>query len=238
MIDNPPNGDLSNKVLFSFDGSNVLSGGISSGNLLKRDAANGRPLQSLKLSGYEDLVNAMTLSPNGAQMLSGSHQNSDYSLRLWDVADGTLLKTLRGHRNYIQSATYSADGTRIASGSSDNTVRLWDVVSGKSRITYKGHTFGVTSVAFSSDCIRVSSGSIDGTIRIWDIAGGTLLASLQGDYSGTNQVYSTAFSPIGNRNISGSAESTIRVWIVSNCVSTLIKEISHHPIFPVKVLSI
>ena len=35
--------------------------------------------------------------------------------------------TLKGHTGWVYSVRFSPDGTRIASGSDDNTIRLWDV---------------------------------------------------------------------------------------------------------------
>lgn len=46
--------------------------------------------------------------------------------RIWEV-----LHTLRGHSKFVYSVSASADATRIASGSGDNTVRGWDVKSGE-----------------------------------------------------------------------------------------------------------
>jgi transcription initiation factor TFIID subunit 5 len=52
---------------------------------------------------------------------------------LWDLATSRRLATFNGHKNTIWSLDFSADGSMLASGSSDQTVRLWDV-SGKKKI--------------------------------------------------------------------------------------------------------
>ena len=66
------------------------------------------------------------------------------------------------------SVAFSPDGTRIVSGSADNTVRLWNADTGQpigQPIT--GHTDTVYSVAFSPDGNTVVSGSLDKTMRLW-----------------------------------------------------------------------
>ena len=35
------------------------------------------------------------------------------------------LKTLKGHSSFVNSVAFSPDGTKIISGSSDNTIKIW-----------------------------------------------------------------------------------------------------------------
>lgn len=52
-------------------------------------------------------------------------------MKLWDVVSGACLNTFDQHQGYVMSVTFSPDGGKLASVSSDNTVKLWDVVSGE-----------------------------------------------------------------------------------------------------------
>ena len=40
----------------------------------------------------------------------------------------------------MNSVSFSPDGTKVASGSDDNTVKLWDVTSGECLQTLEGHS--------------------------------------------------------------------------------------------------
>ncbi|KAG8984013.1 hypothetical protein FRB90_005624, partial [Tulasnella sp. 427] len=118
--------------------------------------------------------------------------------------------TVQG-RVEISSVAFSADGKRIASGSTYGTVRLWDAETGQqSGEPLEGHTARVTSVALSPDGKRIASGSSDGTVRLWDADTGQQSGEpLTGH---TARVTSVALSPDGKRIASGSWDKTVRLW--------------------------
>ena len=121
-----------------------------------------------------------------------------------------ILHVFHGHRWEVQSVAFSPDGTRIVSGSGDNTIRLWDAASGTAiEEPLQGHSAWVKSVAFSPDGARIVSGSDDKTIRLWDAASGTAIGEpLQGH---SHWVESVAFSPDGARIVSGSGDKNIQL---------------------------
>jgi WD40 repeat protein len=90
-------------------------------------------------------------------------------VKLWDVATGKELRTMKGHFNSIWCVAFHPDGTRLATASFDQTVRLWDIASGLELATLKGHPDRVLGVAFSPDGGRLASaGGKDLTVRLWD----------------------------------------------------------------------
>ncbi|KAG1891650.1 WD40-repeat-containing domain protein [Suillus fuscotomentosus] len=111
----------------------------------------------------------------------------------------------------IRTVSFSPDGTRIVSGSDDQTIRLWDAGTGQPvGEPLKGHTGLIRTVSFSPDGTRIVSGSDDQTIRLWDAGTGKSVGKpLEGH---TSWITSVLFSPDGNRIISCSRDGTVRVW--------------------------
>jgi WD40 repeat protein len=84
-----------------------------------------------------------------------------------DYTKFKCLKTLEGDSEGVLSVAYSPDGTKIISGSEDNTIKIWDANTGECLKTLEGHSGWVRSVAFSPDGTKIISGSFDDTIKIW-----------------------------------------------------------------------
>jgi len=76
-------------------------------------------------------------------LASGS---DDRTVKLWDVANGKLLRTLAGHENVVLSVTFDQSGYMLASGSSDKTVMLWHVDSGNAWVHRDPIDPGVTAI--------------------------------------------------------------------------------------------
>jgi serine/threonine protein kinase len=85
-----------------------------------------------------------------------------------EKAAAKTVVTLEGHSYYVNSVSFSPDGSRIVSGSHDETLKVWDAETGQEMLTLKGHSDGVMSVSFSPDGRRIVSGSHDETLKVWD----------------------------------------------------------------------
>ena len=139
------------------------------------------------------LFNSVAWSRDGKTLASASDDNT---IKLWDVASGTELRTLNAHGKAVKSVVWdsastnnrkafisvawSRDGKMLASASADETIKLWDVTSGIELRTLSGHKDFVTSVSWSSDGKTLTSASADKTIKLWDITSGIELRTLSG----------------------------------------------------------
>ena len=56
---------------------------------------------------------------------------------MWDAKSGAELLTLKGHTGTVWWVSFSADGSRIVTGSDDRTAKVWDARSGAESLTLK-----------------------------------------------------------------------------------------------------
>ncbi|WKU43106.1 serine/threonine-protein kinase [Streptomyces sp. VNUA116] len=205
-----------NAVAFSPDGK-TLAGG--DGPLVRLWGVAARARSTALVGGHTGDVTTVAFSPDGKTLAGGSgggtgpNADTDYTVRLWDLATQRVIATLTGHTDRVSSVTFSPDGKTLASGSFDKTVRLWDVAAGSAKATLTS-AGSVWSVVFSPDSTTLASGGGGGrgephTVRLWDMAGQKVTATLTGH---TGTVRTLAFSPDGKILASGSSDRTIRVW--------------------------
>jgi WD40 repeat protein len=152
--------DEGSRLVFSPDGTRIA--GVTGAAVTVWDVARGRSLVTFgaQIGDFRSLA----FLPHGRRILTA---NGDATARLFDARSGTLLGTLKGHRNALTDARFSPDGRRIVTSSLDLTARLWDVATGRELQRYAGHTSAVLAVAFSPDGRSVVTASADGTARRW-----------------------------------------------------------------------
>lgn len=75
----------------------------------------------------------------------------DSKIRIWQLPEGILTRTISGHTGWVNSICFSPDGRLLASGSKDGTIKIWKVEDGSLMMTLEAHggEEGVDSVSFS-----------------------------------------------------------------------------------------
>jgi WD40 repeat protein len=155
-------------------------------------------------------VTSLNFNHDGSHIITGSY---DAVVRLWDVTNGTLIKTFKGHTGTVWSVAFSPDGKTIASCSEDKTIKLWDAETGTCIKIMKGHALNIWSIKFTPDGSKIISGSFDKTIKIWNAVTGELIRTISGH---TEAIVDVAVSADGQTIASASDDKTIKLWRVSD----------------------
>jgi WD40 repeat protein len=127
--------------------------------------------------------------------------------------------SLSGHNDFVQTLTVF--GSRLYSGSADNTIKVWDLSEDPLPVFSLGTLYGHNNevVCLLAKQGRLFSGSKDHTVKVWDISSESLpsypIATLVGH---SFSVYALAIDGEegGGRTrlFTGSGDKTIKVWAV------------------------
>ncbi len=148
-------------------------------------------------------------SADGSLLLS---TGKDRLIKLWDVAQGKLLREFKGHTDDVMMADFSPDGRLLVSASKDQTVRVWEVASGKQRKLFKDRppkkmteeeelAFArqppplMNWAAFSPDGKSVITASDNFSLKLWDLASGKAKVVFRDDGCRQRRVYRRQDAP-------------------------------------------
>jgi WD40 repeat protein len=161
-------------LLLMPDRKGVLSS-TADGQLMMWDARSGKIIG--RFPGPEswqslEPIRLLAADRQGQWLVSG---NWSGTVSVWNLAQGSVVRTIVGHKKAISAIDLNATADYVASGSSDRLIKVWNLKTGKLIRVLKGHQAEVTTLEFSPTQSWLISGSRDRTIRVWDVKTGALV---------------------------------------------------------------
>lgn len=201
-----------NSVAISPDGQRLAAGVAESdgGVVYLWDLATASVVRLWKAESIS--VGSLAFSPDGSILATGA---VDRTIRLWRVADGSLIRQLSLPGQSL-SLTYMPSGGALGAGMcslSDQSFAclrgeawLWEMPSGRVLEKLTGPSAWVNSVAFSPDGAILAGGARDGKIYFWRTSDGVLLSVLSADQGSAERVaISSDGRWVASAHIDGSA---------------------------------
>lgn len=165
-------------------------------------------------------------SRDGKRIVSNSGAPAGSLFGVWDVKEGTRLKSLSGNIFSCMSASFSPDGALFAAGGNNRQVSVWHAATGDSAFHLDiGDT--CRHLAFDSTGRLLAAVSTNYTwragdeahdqgqaIHVWDIPSRSRKIYISRAHS--EMIVSILFSPDNRRLFSVDANGTMKVWDATN----------------------
>jgi WD40 repeat protein len=195
---------------FSPDGQYVLTESSVFGNgTLSLWSMDGK--QVFQVNSQYDYDDCKFSSDSQSIAAFSLHEKRVY---VWDI-QGSYLNSFPVYNKSVASGvfvsgnmTFSPDGQRIVTASTDGTAGVWET-RGERIAVLGNHTQGLATAIFSPDGKYILTASGDKTLRLWQEFAPQGAAVVSGH---SHEVRSAVFSPDGQTILTASADKTARVW--------------------------
>lgn len=174
------------------------------------DFTNNKLFVNIKKKEFKNTT-AIASSKDGTYLACG---NSAGQINIFNNNDGVLKLKLSfyGHKQRINSLSFSTKENKLVSCSDDRTIKIWDPNSGRQiGDTLKENKSAVKIVKFSKNDKFVYSMEIDNIIRIYNSENKKQLYTITTDTININSLDDVQF---GNDIclITGNSDNTIQIW--------------------------
>ncbi|MCA9204522.1 MAG: hypothetical protein KDA59_15820 [Planctomycetales bacterium] len=211
--------DLVQSLAFNPAGDLLVSGGYRNVKFWRRP----QNVHLKDIAGLDSPARSIAVSADQKWLAFGLENGQ---IKLVDAASGNVAHTMQGHGGPVSGVAFSADGSKLLSGSHDKTHRLWNTADGQAIASVEGPA-PVNAVAFISEGKEVATADADNKIRVWALPGSAEKPAEGAEPAAPQPirelnghggpVHSLAvLDAAGTQLVSGSQDATVRVWTVAN----------------------
>lgn len=156
-------------------------------------------LDPVRFIEMPEWVMDLAFSPDSKTLASAQGN----TVKLWRVADGSLLRTLEGHQDIVRRVSFAPDGATLVSASRDDTIRVWRVADGTVQQVIDPQAY-VFTLEISPDGTLIALGGAPNSqdsrgqvvIQLRQVNDGRLVREIETDLPPIDRI---VFSPDGKR---------------------------------------
>ena len=168
-----------------------------------------------RLETREQLHGSLALSPDGRNLATDCTRDGEYSILLWDLPAGKVIRAISPNLGPIQNLAFSKDGKLLACGCTAG-MAVFETFTGQRHFsTVMG---GITALAFTPDGQWLAYGGQFGGTKLLDLATNREEATLDHPYTAGERnpswVYASALSSDGKTIVSASQKSVV-LWNIA-----------------------
>jgi len=195
------------------DAVTLASSGYSEGLIKIWSMSTGQTKREINTNTY---IFSLKLIRNTFYLAAGL----SYDIRIYNINDGSLVSTLRGHRDGVSDLVQINESDLLASSSYDNSVRIWNLTTNECKFILQGHSDWISSLKQINSEI-LASASLDNTLKLWNLKSGKEISSLKGHEDHIR--HSIGLNNNEQLLVSGSLDKTIKMWNFSTggCLKTI-----------------
>ena len=156
---------------------------------------------------HQNPLTTLRVDPTGRYVAAGAQ---DLDVQLWNLEDGNHF-SLAGHKSWVRSIDFSADGKLMYTACWGGTIKVWDLsheIPGMKR-SFQAHQGAARWVRLSPDGKHIATGGNDLLVKLWNAESG----ELEQQFSGHDRhVYGVDFHPDGQHLVSQDLMGNVVVW--------------------------
>ena len=152
------------------------------------------------------VLTAVALSRDGQTVATAG---DDHAVRLWKAADGSMLRLLGSHSDWIRDLEFNPVDDTLATASADRSVKIWSLATGSEVRTMQTGEHPAFCLAYTPDGKTLVVGGYESQIRMFDASTGQLQRELA---TGDTEVRALVISPDGKLLASAGRDGRIRLW--------------------------
>ncbi len=156
---------------------------------------------------HQNSLTTLRVDPTGRYVAAGAQ---DLDVQLWNLEDGNHF-SLSGHKSWIRSIDFSADGKLMYTACWGGTIKIWDLsheIPGM-KLSFQAHQGAARWVRVHPEGNLLATGGNDLLVKLWNAETGELAQQFCGH---DRHVYGVDFHPDGQHLVSQDLMGKVVVW--------------------------